>query len=33
VMDMHEAERSYNANLAVMQSARGMLTRTIELLK
>jgi flagellar basal-body rod protein FlgC len=33
VMDMHEAERSYNANLAVMQSARGMLTRTIDLLK
>lgn len=33
VMDLHEAERSYNANLAVMQSARGMLTRTIELLK
>jgi flagellar basal-body rod protein FlgC len=33
VMDMREAERSYNANLAVMQSARGMLQRTIELLK
>ena len=33
VMDMHEAERSYNANLGVMQSARGMLTRTIDLLK
>ena len=30
---MREAERSYNANLAVMQSTRGMLTRTIELLK
>ena len=30
---MHEAERSYSANLAVMQSARGMLTRTIDLLK
>jgi flagellar basal-body rod protein FlgC len=33
VMDMHEAERSYNANLSVMQSTRSMLTRTIELLK
>jgi flagellar basal-body rod protein FlgC len=33
VMDMHEAERSYNANLGVMQSTRGMLTRTIDLLK
>jgi flagellar basal-body rod protein FlgC len=33
VMDMREAERSYNANLAVMQSTRGMLERTIALLK
>jgi flagellar basal-body rod protein FlgC len=33
VMDMREAERSYNANLAVMQSTRGMLERTIEYLK
>jgi flagellar basal-body rod protein FlgC len=33
VMDMREAERSYSANLAVMQSTRGMLTRTIDLLK
>ncbi len=33
VMDMREAERSYNANLAVMQSSRSMLTRTIDLLK
>ncbi len=33
IMDMHEAERSYSANLAVMQSARGMLSRTIDLLK
>src|SRR5690349_1713132 len=32
VMDMREAERSYNANLAVMQSTRSMLTRTIDLL-
>jgi flagellar basal-body rod protein FlgC len=33
VMDMREAERSYNANLAVMQASRSMLTRTIDLLK
>jgi flagellar basal-body rod protein FlgC len=33
VMDMHEAERSYSANLAVMQASRSMLTRTIDLLK
>ena len=33
IMDMHEAERAYSANLAVMQSARGMLSRTIDLLK
>lgn len=33
VMDMREAERSYNANLAVMQSTRGMLERTIDFLK
>jgi flagellar basal-body rod protein FlgC len=32
-MDMREAERSYNANLAVMQASRSMLSRTIELLK
>ena len=33
VMDMREAERSYSANLAVMQTTRGMLTRTIDFLK
>lgn len=33
VMDMREAERSYNANLSVMQATRSMLNRTIELLK
>ncbi len=33
VMDMHEAQRSYNANLSVMQITRGMLSRTIEMLK
>ena len=33
VMDMREAERSYNANLAVLQATRGMLVRTIAMLK
>lgn len=33
VMDMRDAERSYRANLAVIQATRGMLTRTIEMLK
>ena len=33
MMDMREAERSYSANLAVMQATRSMLTRTIEMLK
>ncbi len=31
--DMREAERSYEANLRMMQAARGMLQRTIELLR
>ncbi len=33
VMDMREAQRSYNANISVMQVSRGMLSRTIEMLK
>jgi len=33
VMDMKEAERSYSANLNVLQVSRGMLTRAIEMLK
>jgi flagellar basal-body rod protein FlgC len=33
VMDMHEAQRSYNANLSVMQVTRGMLSRTLDMLK
>ena len=33
VMDMREAQRSYSANLSVMQVSRGMLSRTIEMLK
>jgi len=33
VMDMREAQRSYSANLAVLEITRGMLTRTIEALR
>ena len=33
VMDMREAQRSYNANLSVMQIARSMISRTIDMLK
>jgi len=33
VMDMKEAERSYSANLSVMQASRNMLNRTIDMLK
>ncbi len=33
VMDMREAERSYNANLAVMHATRSMINRTIDMLK
>lgn len=33
VMDMREAQRSYTANLNVLEATRSMLTRTIELLK
>ncbi len=33
VMDMRAAQRGYDANLAVMQTTRGMLARTIEMLK
>ncbi len=33
VMDMREAQRSYNANLAVLETTRGMLARTIEALR
>ncbi|HJS85208.1 MAG TPA: flagellar basal body rod protein FlgC [Acetobacteraceae bacterium] len=31
--DMRAAERSYQANLSVMQTTRGMLTRTIGMLR
>jgi flagellar basal-body rod protein FlgC len=33
MMDMRAAQHGYNANLSVMQVARGMLTRAIDLLK
>ncbi len=33
MMDMREAERSYSANLNVMQTTRSMMTRAIDLLK
>ncbi len=33
LMDMREAQRSYSANLSVMQVTRGMLTRAIGLLQ
>jgi flagellar basal-body rod protein FlgC len=33
MMDMREAERSYSANLNVLQASRSMLSRVIDLLK
>ncbi len=33
VMDMREAQRSFSANLNVMEVTRSMLTRAVELLK
>lgn len=33
VMDMREAQRSYSANLSVLEVTRGMISRTIEILK
>ena len=33
MMDMKEAERSYSANLNVMQVTRSMLSRTLEILR
>jgi flagellar basal-body rod protein FlgC len=32
-MDMREAQRSYEANLNVISSARRMISRTIEILR
>ena len=33
MMDMRDAQRSYEANMQVMEGARAMLTRTIDLLR
>ena len=33
IMDMREAQRSYSANLSVLEITRGMLTRTIEAMR
>ncbi len=33
IMDMQQAERSYSANLAVLQTSRSMLSRTLGLLQ
>mgnify|MGYP001627554612 CR=1 FL=1 len=33
MVDMQEAQRSYNANLGVLEATRGMLTRTSEALR
>ena len=33
IEDMRQAQRSYNANLGVLQTSRGILLRTIDLLK
>jgi flagellar basal-body rod protein FlgC len=33
LLDMREAERTYSANLSVMQASRSMMTQTINLLK
>lgn len=33
VMDMKEAQRSYTANLNVMETTRGIISRTIDLLR
>jgi flagellar basal-body rod protein FlgC len=32
VMDMREAQRSYEANLGMIEIAKGMMSRTIDLL-
>lgn len=33
IMDMKEAQRSYTANLNVMEATRGIITRTVDLLR
>lgn len=33
IMDMKEAQRSYTANLNVMETTRGMMSRTVDMLR
>ncbi len=33
MMDMRESQRSYEANLSMIETAKGMLTRTIDLIR
>ncbi|MBV9420458.1 MAG: flagellar basal body rod protein FlgC, partial [Alphaproteobacteria bacterium] len=33
IMDMREAQRSYEADLTVMDAGKSMLTRTVDLLR
>ena len=33
MMDMRESQRSYETNLAMIETAKGMLTRTIDLIR
>ena len=33
IMDMKEAQRSYTANMNVMETTRGMMSRTVDLLR
>ncbi len=33
MMDMREAQRSYEANLSIIQVSKGMLNRTIDMLR
>ena len=33
MMDMREAQRSYSANLNVLETTRGIMTRTLDILK
>ena len=33
MMDMREAEQTYSANLSVLQTTRGMLSKTLDILK
>ena len=33
MMDMHEAQRSYEANITTIDAAKAMISRTIDLLR